>query len=231
MKYKAVAFDLFGTLVPVFSRRDYEKVVALMAIVLKTPYDDFYRLWMQTAERRVTGIFKTLENNLEFICRELKISATSEQITKARQARFDYVARALKPRKDAIKVLKQLKSAGYCIGLVSNCSTEPPLIWPNTPFTPYFDAAVFSSVCGLRKPNPRIFQLAAEKMSIRPEDCLYVGDGDDNELEGALETGMYPVLIRDASENGTEVIRNIGEPLHWDGPVITSLREVLDLLE
>jgi len=228
-KYKAVIFDLFGTLVAIYSRPDYENVVALMASALKTPYDEFYNIWVQTSDQRTTGTFRTLEENLEFICRELKISTTGEQIAKAKEARFDYVARALKPRRNAIKILKQLKSAGYRTGLVSNCSTEPPVIWPETAFAPLIDAAIFSSTAGVRKPDPRIYLMAIEKLGVAPGECLYIGDGDSHELAGAAGVGMSPVLIQ-STEEGGDVMRDMDID-DWPCPRISSLKEVLDLVK
>jgi putative hydrolase of the HAD superfamily len=229
VKYQAVVFDLFGTLVDVFSRSEYEDVIEKMAAVLKAPYDEFYKIWIQTANQRGTGAFRTLEENLEFICRELKVPVTSNQIEKARQARFSYVTRALKPCPNALKVLKQLKSDGYRTGLISNCSTEPPVIWPKTQFAPLIDVAIFSSTAGIRKPDIRIYQLAITQLKTEPEKCLYIGDGDNNELAGAAAVGMNPVLIQSADEDSSDVIRDM-QPDDWPCPRISSLKEVMDLL-
>ena len=49
MKYAAVIFDLFGTLVDNFSAREYESVLMQMASVLAVPYDDLARLWFDTS--------------------------------------------------------------------------------------------------------------------------------------------------------------------------------------
>lgn len=231
MKYAAVIFDLFGTLVDIFSVREYENVVAEMASILKAPYDDFYKLWLQSAKMRTTGVFKTLEENIEYICRELKISANKSQIKEAKRIRNNYVARALTPRQDAIAVISSLKSSGYKIGLISNCSTEPPLIWPNTPFAPFFDIALFSSVVGILKPDRRIFQMAAEQLMVKPLKCVYIGDGGDNELAAAAEVGMTPVLIRASHEDSADALRPGDEIIHFAGIKISSLKEVLNLVK
>ncbi len=230
-KYDAVIFDLFGTLVDVFSRQDYENVVALMVAALKAPYDDFYKIWTQTGNQRTTGAFRTMEENLEFICRELKVSVTGTQIEKAKQARFSYVARALTPRKDAIEVLSRLKSQGYRTGLISNCSTEPPIIWPSTPFAPLIDKAIFSSTAGMQKPDPRIYRLAIEQLKIAPGKCLYIGDGESHELTGAAMAGMNPVLIHSTNEDRTGTMHLSEEIDDWPCPRISSLIEVLNLVK
>ncbi|OGN99008.1 MAG: hypothetical protein A2Y89_00270 [Chloroflexi bacterium RBG_13_51_18] len=231
MKYKAVIFDLFGTLVDIFSREGYYSVLSEMISILKAPKDDFLKLWQATADRRVTGGFPNLETNLEYICRELKVPVTKTQLNLARWVRFDYVSLALTPRPDVIKTLSRLKLDGLKIGLVSNCSAEPPLIWPHTSFAPFFDVTVFSSVAGIQKPNPKIYLMATEKLGVQPQDCLYTGDGDNHELTGAAGVGMHPILIRVAHEDSADAIRSNPEIDNWHGPVITSLKEVLNLVK
>jgi putative hydrolase of the HAD superfamily len=230
MKYQAVIFDLFGTLVDIYYQPDYYSVLREMMSVLKAPHDDFMRLWRDTGEKRTTGGFKTLEENLAYICRELNVPVTRSQINLANRIRFDYVALALTPRQGAIETLSRLKSDGYKIGLVSNCSAEPPVIWPYTPFAPFFDATVFSSVAGVQKPDPTIYRMATEQLEVKPESCLYIGDGDSHELTGAAAVGMHPVLIRALQEDSAAAVRNDPTTDDYICPVISSLREVLDLV-
>jgi putative hydrolase of the HAD superfamily len=230
MRYQAVIFDLFGTLVNIFSRQQYESALAEMVDILQAPYKEFEKVWYRTGKSRTVGEFRTIEENLEYISRELKVNYSPSQIQCACRVRMEFVARALTPKPDAMATLTRLKSGGYKIGLISNCSTEPPVLWPDTPFAPYFDAAIFSSTCGLQKPDPRIFKLAMERLSVKPEACLYVGDGDGHELTGALNVGLHPVLIINPGEERDSAMRINYEGDSWDGAVITSLREVLDLL-
>ena len=73
MKYKAVIFDLFGTLVDNPGIVEDASALRETSSILKIPHNDFLKLWNDTAEKRTTGSFKTLEDNLEYICRELKL--------------------------------------------------------------------------------------------------------------------------------------------------------------
>jgi putative hydrolase of the HAD superfamily len=232
MKYKAVIFDLFGTLVDIYDRAGYYSVLREMMSVLKTPPDDFIKLWRNTNDKRATGGFRTLEENIEYIGHELKINFSKNQIERACKIRMDFVARALEPKPDAIETLAQLKSSGYKIGLISNCSTEPPVIWPDTPFAPFFNTAIFSSTCGLQKPDPRIFKLATKNLGVKPEECLYIGDGDGNELTGAAGVGMRPVLIRHSGADSANALHSDNyEGQKWQGSTISALKEILSLLE
>jgi len=58
-----------------------------------------------------------------------------------------------------------------------------------------FDAVVFCGDAGWRKPDPRPFLMAAEKLGVGPSSCLFVGDRPDWDLRGARAAGMEAVLI------------------------------------
>jgi len=138
------------------------------------------------------------------------------------------MANIMKPRQDTIDTISYLQSQGLKIGLISNCSPETPLIWKETPLAPLVDVALFSSSVGIKKPDPRIYQLASERLAVKPENCAYVGDGDSQELSGAARVRMHPVLIRLAGEDGTQP--HLTNREEWEGPTITLLKDVLDLV-
>ena len=228
MKYAAIIFDLFGTLVDNFSRQEYESVLTEMASLLGAPPGDFIRLWFDIGDQRMLGILPSPEVNIEYICRELGVRPSEASKRLAARIRYAFTRRYVVPRPDAIEVLTHLKSEGYRTGLISDCSGETTTVWEDTPFAPLFDATVFSCLAGVRKPDPRIYLLATEQLAVRPEECLYIGDGSSHELTGAASVGMHPVLIRVPYEDTPDAAR-INEE-EWDGPRISSLTEVLTLL-
>jgi len=93
---------------------------------------------------------------------------------------------------------------------------------------PLFDAALFSSRVGLRKPDPRFYALACERLDVQARGCLYVGDGDGRELTGAQAAGMDAVLICLAGEESFVLARE--EARDWTGPRIQSPAEVLNFV-
>jgi putative hydrolase of the HAD superfamily len=228
MKYQAVIFDLFGTIIDNFSLPEYQSVLVEMASILKAPHDEFVRWWFDKFIERITGVHPTHKESIEYICQKLGIRVSEAQVEHAARVRLDYTARAIKPRVGSIEVLTQLKSEGYKTGLISDCSGEIPIVWDNTPFAQLFDATVFSCKAGTKKPDPQIYYMAAEKLMVEPQDCLYIGDGGSQELTGAANVGMYPVLIRVPDESTDAHF--IDREENWDGPVISSLPEVINLL-
>ena len=75
MKYKAAIFDLFGTLIENYTIERHESVLRQMASVLSAPSEDFVRLWYQTFNDRCLGILKTPEENIDYACKKLGVSA------------------------------------------------------------------------------------------------------------------------------------------------------------
>lgn len=226
MKYRAVIFDLFGTLASNFSSRGYNDALMQMAAALSLPFDDFKQVWFATSRERNTGALQNCEADVGYICRELKVLPPQRQIQLAVQARLDYMRHVMTPQPSAIEMLSRLKENGYKTGLISNCTHEIPVVWPETQFALLIDVAVFSCSVGLRKPDPRIYQITAERLEVWPEECLFIGDGGSQELSGALSVGMHPVLIRpDADSTESHLINRE----QWDGPVVSSLTDVLTL--
>lgn len=227
MKYKAVIFDLYGTLVENFTRPEYEKTLAEMAAVIGAPPREFIKHWADTFQQRSVGFFPNSEAAISYICRELNVPATEAQLKRTGQIRFDYTLHNFKPRDGSLETLLKLKRDGYLTGLISDCTTETPLVWQRTPFAPMFNVTVFSCNVGFKKPDPRIYRLATDPLGVRPQDCLYIGDGASRELSGASQAGMTPILILDPYEPADAHYIDREE---WHGPSISSLRELLDIL-
>jgi putative hydrolase of the HAD superfamily len=225
MKYKAVIFDLFGTLVYNLPYKEYQNVLGQMASILTLSSDDFRRLWYETTYERNTGVIRTIEANIKYICEKLGTKADDTKVRLATKIRYDFVVNTMRPRQHAIDVLSYLKSQGLKTGLISNCSPDTPLIWKDTPFVSLFDVALFSGVVGLMKPDPRIYQIAFERLAVKPKECLYIADGMDQELASASKLGMHAILIRVPNDSDYDPYRE-----EWHGPVISSLKEALTLV-
>ncbi len=233
MNYSAVIFDLFGTMVKDITGPPYDQATTEMASILSVAVDDFSQLWFSTSYERNTGRFVTLEDNIKYICEKLGISATDVRIRDAAIIRYDLAKQSMMiPRPGSLYTLSQLRGRNYKIGLISDCSPSEPLIWPDTPLAPLFDISVFSCSVNLKKPDPKIYELTANRLGVECNDCLYVGNGGNNELSGAYEATMYPVLIL-PEHDGEEYLLpsdEIKEFAQSHGKIISSLEEVLSLV-
>ena len=228
MKYNAVIFDLFGTLVKNLSIQEWREGLIEIATVFSVNPDSFIKLWFDRSDERMNGIVKNFQEDIEYICKELDTSVEDEKLRMATRIRFDMTRNLKMPREEVLKVLSELKVRGYKTGLISDCSFETTLMWRSTPFPPLFDVVVFSCLVGVSKPDPRIYEYALGQLKLKPPDCLYVGDGGSRELKGANQVGMDAVLLQIPEENSPDIYRYNRE--EWNGPTISSLKEVLELI-
>ena len=94
---------------------------------------------------------------------------------------------------EILPMFKELKKRGLLVGLISNCYSEEGVVIKKSELFPFFDASYLSYEQGVEKPDKEIFLRCVEKLGVRPEECLYVGDGGSKELETAQELGMHAV--------------------------------------
>ena len=54
----------------------------------------------------------------------------------------------------------------------------------------YFDVICLSYEQGLQKPDTKIYEQCMSSLDVKPDECLYVGDGGSHELDAAVSLGM-----------------------------------------
>jgi putative hydrolase of the HAD superfamily len=224
---RAVIFDFFGTLVDDFVAATGPMTPEL-AIAVNAPHQQFIEHWRKTSSLRIDGTFQSIEAAIEHVCADIGVQPSTEQMANAVEIRLNQIRRALKPKPDAVATLQTLSQRGYKIGLLSNCSIEIPILWPESPFAQFVHSAVFSSREHLKKPDGRIFDLACKRLGEIPRQCFYIADGENYELSVAGSIGLHPVLIRNSfTSRRKELFR---EATEWQGIAISSLSEVLNVL-
>ena len=84
------------------------------------------------------------------------------------------------------ETLALLKGKGYGRYCLSNDVAEWSLLLRKRfSLEKYFDGWIISGEEGVRKPDPRIFDLALKKANLRPEDCLFIDDRVENLKEAS----------------------------------------------
>lgn len=121
---------------------------------------------------------------------------------------------------EVLEVLRDLRGRGLRLGLVSNISLLPDLMRADLDalgILPLLDATAFSSEVGVRKPDPRIFREALDRLGARAEEAVFVGDRLHDDVQGARAAGMRTVQTRqfraeqDPQVRPDAVIDHLGE--------------------
>ncbi len=136
--------------------------------------------------------------------------------------------RQFKP--EAKKVIEELSGRGYRLGAVTNTISKVlvPGELDDAGIADYIETLVMSSVTGIRKPDPRLFLLAARIMNVEPSRCAYIGDQVDRDAEGPHRAGFgLSVIVR--GEKAPFVLDKLA-PVQKPDLVVNSLEDLLSIL-
>ncbi|HEY0435348.1 MAG TPA: HAD-IA family hydrolase [Phenylobacterium sp.] len=112
----------------------------------------------------------------------------------------------LRPR--MVAALKACKAAGFKVGCITNnvVSMHSPgqdegqrAAGAMAQVMPLFDAIIESSKAGVRKPDPRIYQMMCELLAVRPAACVYLDDLGIN-CKPAAGLGMTAIKVVDVDQ-------------------------------
>jgi putative hydrolase of the HAD superfamily len=207
---KAVIFDLWETLID----WDRDAAARMLTEVDALVGNGFAERWDRSPRRYVAPIRAALA----------EAEVPEELVEQICTIRLGYHRRSLVPRSGVVDTLKELRRRGYLLGLITVCSEDIEVLWPESQLAGLFDVEIFSSRIGLAKPDPRIYRACCDELGVEPREAVFVGDGANDELEGARRVGMDAILIH---RPGEPPLWGLDD---WDGPRITSIPGVLDVL-
>ncbi len=117
-------------------------------------------------------------------------------------------------RPGTFEALEAFKSAGFRLAIVSNAEGQVEADARRFGLAPYFDVIIDSHVVGVAKPDPRMFQIALERLGVAADEVRFAGDIYSIDVEGARAAGIEARLV-DQHRRYTwvdhEKIRHIGE--------------------
>ena len=110
----------------------------------------------------------------------------------------------------AIPVLKEIKNMGIKTALITNGTPELQYFKiKSLDMEDCFDEVIVSGETPYEKPDERIFQLMAEKLGIKTEEMLYIGDHPLNDINGSRNAGCIPVWVK---TTGTWIFPEVEKP-------------------
>lgn len=208
---RAILFDLYDTLVNGSTEADRRRVSERMAQDLGVDPALFANLVRDSARERFAGALGDLEGTVRVLAARAGVRPPDAAIRLACLRRVTMARALLWPSATTLHTLDALHRDGWRLGLVTNCSAETPALWKGTPFASRFHAVVFSCEFGVAKPDPAIFIACCSSLGVSPPECLYVGDGADDELTSAASLGMTVVQTTEyAPANGSWPKERIG---------------------
>jgi putative hydrolase of the HAD superfamily len=218
-KIKAVLFDLgetlldFGRLNP---REIFRQGARLSYDFLKSagqPVGSFryYCLWNMAAlyfRRILSNITRKDFNSLALLRwagMKKGIRLDGEQWRQFAWLWYEPLRKLATVEPDLKETLTGLKSSGLKLGILSNTFVSADSLdrhMQQVGILDFFPIRLYSYQFDFRKPDPRIFRIAAERIGENPKNILFVGDRIDADIKPALKAGMQAVLKTAYTNNG-----------------------------
>ena len=88
-----------------------------------------------------------------------------------------------------------LKEKGMALAVVSNSDGRVRELLDAAGVLPYLDEVFDSHEIGFEKPDPRLFHHALERLQLKADRALYVGDLESIDVVGAQRAGLTPALV------------------------------------
>ena len=95
----------------------------------------------------------------------------------------------MSPFEDTYELVRDLKSGGYGVYLLSNASMDFYERKSGIPALALFDGYIISAEYHLLKPEKEIYLTLFDKFGLKPEECFFIDDVQAN-IDGAAAVGM-----------------------------------------
>lgn len=124
-------------------------------------------------------------------------------------------------RPEMVAALDHLWEAGYKLGCITNnvpsgkgagMARSEEAAEEIGEIMARFDHVIESSKVGVRKPDPRIYQMMCEALGVAPHECIYLDDLGVN-CKPAAAMGMTAIKVTSGSQALLDLVGHLDEPV------------------
>ncbi len=203
MSFRAVIFDLGGVVMdsPLHLIADYERELGI-------PANHVNRVVVDTGPEGAWSRLERGELDLEafYPAFDRECEAAGHEISAREMMRR--IAEFAQPRPVMIEAIGTLRREQFRTAALTNNWKGDEIGRRAQQLGDLFDVFVESAVVGLRKPDPRIYQLVCERLEVVPEDAVFLDDIGRN-LKSARALGMTTIKV----ESATQALAELGDTL------------------
>ena len=195
MSIRAVVFDLGGVVLgsPLHAIAAYERENGV-------PENLVNRVVADTAPNGAWSRLERGEIEMSRFFRDFEAECEQAGAKIDARAMFATMAEASRPRPIMLEAIARIRDRGLITAALTNNWAPEPTESGASPaagavdLRAHFDAFVESSVEGLRKPDPRIYELVCERISTEPARAAFLDDIGAN-LKPARALGMTTIRV------------------------------------
>jgi putative hydrolase of the HAD superfamily len=191
---KAIIFDWGGVLID----NPIPGLISYCSNYLNTPQEKFSRVLHNFRPDFEKGIIS------EHIFWERACSELGVLKPNVKSLWGDAFKSVYSEKKEVFSLAYSLRDNGYRVGILSNTEV-PPMNYFHEKRYKIFDAAIFSCVEGLKKPERGIYEIALNRLSLQAKEVIFIDDKEEN-IKGAEEVGMNTILFKNPEKLKKELV-------------------------
>jgi putative hydrolase of the HAD superfamily len=106
------------------------------------------------------------------------------------------------PMDGVYEVLNELRKKDLYLGLISNAGDEGNVqrLIDNANLRSYFEPILISAAIGIRKPNPKLFEMVLEAWDLPAHQVVMVGDNLGADILGAQNAGVHQIWLTEQAD-------------------------------
>lgn len=197
LEYKNYIFDLYGTIIDIHTEEGELKLWEELAKYYQKQGAEFkaQEIWDDYIAYVGKELEKAEEIQVETVFRQLYADkgVEADDALIAETCRFfrDTSTYHLRLYEWSLPILKKLKENGKKVYLLSNAQRSFTYHeMEKLDIVKYFDKIYISSDHGVKKPNPKFFQILIEKEGVDAKESLFLGNDQTCDILGAQGVGM-----------------------------------------
>ena len=215
-RFEAVLFDLGDTLIRLTGSGPQLLQQAAATLGVSLDPDAASRVWQRvldrssTAEELAKGRDLSTARHRE-VWTELYSTAGCEELASGLSDRVyerTVAAESWEAFPDTVPTLEAVRSRGLRIAAVSDTGFDLRPALDRLGLLPHLDAVLMSYEQGVCKPDASVFRAACERLDVRPERALMVGDNPLTD-SGAVTAGLYALLLPAPPKTGPRGLEHV----------------------
>ena len=175
------------------------------------PTDTFHTL----LKKKITLQFEYLSQQ------DSQLMLTQEQADKIADACYARVNEALALTRGIVQKLAER----YPMVLVTNFYGNMPVVLEEFGLTKYFNSIIESSVVGLRKPDPALFDLGVKALGVKTDEIVVIGDSYRKDIYPSSTLGCRTVWLKKICWEEEPIVEG-----HAPTATIESLAQLPDII-
>ena len=224
---KAAVFDLDDTLFDSTDLSTHARRAAVRAMIglgLPVTFDEAYQVLTEVVQEYGSNYNNHFDQMLKRLGHYSKMYVSAGVI-----AYHDVKFSSIRPFPDVIPTFIELKrlEIKICVLTDGDALKQYEKIL-RLRIQDFLDDIIITEEVGIRKPNPKVFELALSRLSIEPNECFYIGDNYERDIVPCIELGIRTALIHRGGKYDKLGLEEEGTPPDYQ---LKNLKDLIPIIK